>query len=420
MDNLQQRIVITGVGLAAPNADNLSDFRTKLLLGESEIREIDLRYFGKAPAGICSFPETKYRRKKENKRGTRAGCLGVYCAHEAIGSAGLTDDSYDKSRIGVYIGLTEHGTVETENEIYNISRYNYNIDYWTHHHNPRTVLNNPAGEITMSLGITGPHYSIGAACAAGNASLIQGVQMLRLGEVDMALVGGISESTGSFGIFASFKAQGALGSAHDPRRACRPFDLTRNGIVISEGACIYVLELLEKALERNAPIYGEIVGYAMNSDASDFVLPSGERQAECMMLALRRAGMQPEDIDIISTHATGTPQGDIEECKAIRQVFGNSPTTYINNTKSIIGHAMGAAGVLEIAGNLPSFQDNKVHPTINIDTLDPACSLKNLVMGEPIQLEAISTILNNSFGMLGINSVVIIKKYSHNVPLNTW
>jgi 3-oxoacyl-[acyl-carrier-protein] synthase II len=139
-----------------------------------------------------------------------------------------------------------------------------------------------------------------------------------------------------------------------------------------------------------------------------------------MMLALRRAGMQPADIDIISTHATGTPQGDIEECKAIRQVFGNSPTTYINNTKSIIGHAMGAAGVLEIAGNLPSFQDNKVHPTINIDTLDPACSLKNLVMGEPIQLEAISTILNNSFGMLGINSVVIIKKYSHNVPLNTW
>lgn len=412
MKSFQQRIVITGVGLAAPNADNLKDFRAKLLQGESGIREIDLRYFGKAPAGICSFPETKYRKKKENKRGTRAGCLGVYCAHEAMNDANLAREYYDKSRVGVYIGLTEHGTVETENEIYNISQYGYNIDYWTHHHNPRTVLNNPAGEITMSLGITGPHYSIGAACAAGNASLIQGVQMLRLGEVDMALVGGISESTGSFGIFASFKAQGALGSAPDPRQACRPFDLTRDGIVISEGACIYVLEFLEKALDRNAPIYGEIVGYAMNSDANDFVLPLGERQAECMMLALHRAGMKPEDIDIISSHATGTPQGDIEECKAIREVFSNSPTTYINNTKSIIGHAMGAAGVLELAGNLPSFQDNKVHPTINIRSLDPECSLKNLVMNAPIQLDSISTILNNSFGMVGINSAVIVKKYS--------
>ncbi len=132
----------------------------------------------------------------------------------------------------------------------------------------------------------------------------------------------------------------------DPRLASRPFDIDRNGIVISEGACIYTLEYLEKALERGAHIYGEIVGYAMNSDARDFVLPYGKRQAECMRLALQRAKMQPEDIDIINTHATGTKQGDIEECKAIREVFADCPTTYINNTKSIIGHAMGAAGVL--------------------------------------------------------------------------
>jgi 3-oxoacyl-[acyl-carrier-protein] synthase II len=412
MDNFQQRIVITGVGLAAPNANNLKDFRAKLLKGEGNIREIEHRYLGKVPAGICDFPETKYRKKKDNKRGTRAGCLGVYCAHEAINDAGLDRAHYDASRIGVYIGLTEHGTVETENEVYSISQYGYNIDYWSHHHNPRTVLNNPAGEITMSLGITGPHYSIGAACAAGNASLIQGVQMLRLGEIDMAIAGGISESTGSFGIFASFKAQGALGSSPDPNKACRPFDLTRNGITVSEGACIYTLELLEKALERSAPIYGEIIGYAMNSDANDFVLPLGERQAECMLLALRRAGIQPQDIDIISTHATGTPQGDIEECKAIRQLFNDSSTTYINNTKSIIGHAMGAAGVLELAGNLPSFQDNKVHPTTNLQQLDPECALKNLVVNTPIQVDSISTILNNSFGMVGINSTVIVKKYS--------
>ncbi|NNK94884.1 MAG: beta-ketoacyl-[acyl-carrier-protein] synthase family protein [Desulfobacterales bacterium] len=405
-----QRVVITGVGLAAPNAVNLPEFRQKVLNGESNTQEIDLRYFGKAPAGLCSIPETKYRKKKENKRGTRAGCLGVYCAHEALADAELAPNDYDKAKTGVYIGLTEHGTVETENEIYNIKGYDYDVAFWTHHHNPRTVLNNPAGEITMSLGITGPHYSIGAACAAGNASLIQGVQMLRLGEVDLAIAGGISESTGSFGIFASFKAQGALGYAEDPRQACRPFDRDRNGIVISEGACIYTLETLEKAKSRGAKIYGEIVGYAMNSDAKDFVLPFGERQAECMALALERAELQPEEIDIISTHATGTKQGDIEECKAIRAVFGTSGTSHINNTKSIIGHAMGAAGVLELAANLPSFEDNLVHPTINITNLDPECELNNLVHYGPKACDSISSILNNSFGMVGINSCLIVKK----------
>ncbi|HKJ13556.1 MAG: beta-ketoacyl-[acyl-carrier-protein] synthase family protein [Desulfobulbaceae bacterium] len=407
----KQRIVITGVGLAAPNADNLQDYRNSLLAGRSGIGEIELRYVGKVPAGICSFPETKYRKKKENKRGTRAGCLGVYAANEAMQDAGLADFlNYRQNRTGVYIGLTEHGTVETENEIYNLSQFAFNTDFWSHHHNPRTVLNNPAGEITMNLGITGPHYSIGGACAAGNAALIQGAQMLKLGEVDMALAGGISESTGSFGIFASFKAEGALAVHHDPTKACRPFDIGRNGIVVSEGACVFVLERLDKALARNVRIYGELVGYAMNSDARDFVLPYGPRQAECMQLAIERAGLTPKDIHIINTHATGTKQGDIEECNAISSLFKDCPDTYINNTKSIIGHAMGAAGVLELAGNLPAFTDNQVHPTINVDTLDQACALQNLVTNKPRRLATVNTILNNSFGMVGINSVVIVRK----------
>jgi 3-oxoacyl-[acyl-carrier-protein] synthase II len=391
----KQRIVITGVGLAAPNADNLQDYRNSLLAGRSGIGEIELRYVGKVPAGICSFPETKYRKKKENKRGTRAGCLGVYAANEAMQDAGLADFlNYRQNRTGVYIGLTEHGTVETENEIYNLSQFAFNTDFWSHHHNPRTVLNNPAGEITMN----------------GNAALIQGAQMLKLGEVDMALAGGISESTGSFGIFASFKAEGALAVHHDPTKACRPFDIGRNGIVVSEGACVFVLERLDKALARNVRIYGELVGYAMNSDARDFVLPYGPRQAECMQLAIERAGLTPKDIHIINTHATGTKQGDIEECNAISSLFKDCPDTYINNTKSIIGHAMGAAGVLELAGNLPAFTDNQVHPTINVDTLDQACALQNLVTNKPRRLATVNTILNNSFGMVGINSVVIVRK----------
>ena len=406
------RIVITGVGLTAPGGgNNLAEFRQRVLAGQSGISTIDLRYMDTVPAGLCDFPETRYRKKKENKRGTRAGCIGVYCAGEALADAGVDFSEYDRARTGVYIGLTEHGTVETENEVYNISQFDYNVDYWTHHHNPRTVLNNPAGEITMNLGITGPHYSVGAACAAGNAALIQGSQMLRLDEVDFALCGGISECTGSFGIFASFRAQGALAEHVDPIRASRPFDLDRNGIVISEGGCVFTLERLDKALARGAKIYGEIAGYAMNSDARDFVLPYGPRQAECIRLALDRAELAPADITIINTHATGTRQGDVEECKAIREIFVDCPETKVNNTKSIIGHAMGAAGVLELAANLPAFTDNQVHPTINLDNLDPDCALKGLVSGEPEELASVDTILNNSFGMVGINSVVIVKRF---------
>lgn len=405
------RIVITGVGLTAPGgANTLADFRQRLLAGQSGVSSLDLRYMDSAPAGLCEFPETRYRKKKENKRGTRAGCIGVYCAGEALADAGIDFTEYDRARTGVYIGLTEHGTVETENEVYNIGQFDNNVDYWTHHHNPRTVLNNPAGEITMNLGVTGPHYSVGAACAAGNAALIQGCQMLRLNEIDMALCGGISESTGSFGIFASFRAQGALAEHKDPVKASRPFDMERNGIVISEGGCVFTLERLDKALARGANIYGEIVGHAMNSDARDFVLPYGPRQSECMRMALDRAGLKPADISIINTHATGTKQGDVEECKAILDVFANCPDTRVNNTKSLIGHAMGAAGVLELAGNLPSFTDNMVHPTINLEELDPECALPGLVAGQPEKMARVETILNNSFGMVGINSVVIIKR----------
>jgi 3-oxoacyl-[acyl-carrier-protein] synthase II len=318
----------------------------------------------------------------------------------------------DRSRVGVYLGVTEHGTVETENEIHAIRQYDYDTRYWSHHHNPRTVANNPAGEVTLILSLTGPHYTIGAACAAGNAGLIQGVQMLRLGEVDLALAGGVSESIHSFGIFASFAAQNALASHEDPTKASRPFDKSRNGIVVSEGGCVFVLERLADARRRGARLMGEVVGYAMNSDATDPVLPNPERLAECMSAALANAGIGPQEVDIINTHATSTEVGDEREAQAVRQVFGDFPDVYVNNTKSFIGHAMGAAGALELAGNLPAFDDQIVHATINVDELDPACAMRNLVTGEPVQARRVDCILNNSFGMLGTNSAVIVRRCS--------
>lgn len=405
------RIVITGIGLTAPNGNSLAEFRANLLAGKARIAEIDVRHMGRHPAGVCDFDATRWQKRKEIRNGTRVGSISIYCSREAVADSGLDWERTDKSRVGVYLGITEHGNVETENEIWNISQFGNDTKYWTHHHNPRTVANNPAGEVTMNLGITGPHYTIGAACAAGNAGLIQAAQMLQLGEVDVALAGGVSESIHTFGIYAGFKNQGALGSHTDPNKASRPFDKSRNGIVISEGGAVYVLERLDDALARGARILAEIAGWCINSDATDAVLPNPDRQAECVRKALDRAGMKPSDIHIISTHATATTLGDVQECIALRTVFADCPQTRVNNTKSYIGHCMGAAGALELAGNLPSFQDGIVHPTINVEDLDPECAIPGLVINQPAPVGRVDTILNNSFGMLGINSVLIVKKY---------
>ena len=406
-----QRIVITGIGLTAPNGNNLEEYRSNILNGVSGVQPYNIRYIGDTFAGLCDFDQLKYQKKKELRVGTRAGSISIYCTGEALEDAKINLEDEDKSRIGVYIGITEHGNVETEHEVYNISKFDYDVKFWSHHHNPRTVANNPAGEVTVKFGITGPHYTLGAACAAGNMGLIQGLQQLLLGEVDIAIAGGVSESPQTFGIFAAFKSQGALGEHEDAAKVSRPFDVNRNGIVISEGGAVYTLETLERAEARGAKIYGEIVGYAVNSDASGFVLPNSERQTECVHKALRKAKLNAEDIDIVNTHATGTTAGDIQESIAINNAFGDCPNTYVNNTKGHIGHCMGAAGALELAGNIPAFEDNLIHPILNCDDQDPKCELNNLVTGEPLKVDEVNYILNNSFGMLGINSSLILKKY---------
>lgn len=407
---LSQRIVITGIGLTAPNGNNAAEYRRSLLEGRSGVIPYEIRYVGKTLAGVCNFDELRYQKKKDLRRGTRAGSIGIYCAQEAVQNSGLDWPNIDKSTVGIYVGVTEHGNVETENEVHELKGYDYDTKFWSHHHNPRTVANNPAGEISLNMGITGPHYTIGAACAAGNAGLIQGAQMLRLGDCDVALCGGVSESIHTFGIFASFKSQGALADHADPTRASRPFDMARNGIVVAEGGAMFVLERLDDARARGSEIYGELVGYAINSDATDFVMPNAQRQAECIQLALARAGLAADQIDIVSTHATGTESGDIQECVALNQVFGESRRTLLNNTKSFIGHAMGAAGALELAGNLPALKDGVCHATINVDELDPNCSMPGLVVNEARETHGVECILNNSFGMLGINSVAIIRR----------
>ncbi len=419
LSSLSSRIVITGVGLTSPIGNGLKQFRSQLLQGASGITHQEIRHMGQVAVGRCSFDETLYQDRKRRRRGTRAGSIAIYCANECLKDAKLDLNSIRKDRVGVYLGITEHGNVETEEEVHLLHQNQLDVSLWSHHHNPRTVANAPAGEVTLNLGITGPHYTIGAACAAGNLGPIHGLQMLRLGEIDYALAGGISESAQTFGIFAAFAAQGALGHHQNPASATRPLDKNRNGIVVSEGGCIFLLERLDQALSRNATIYGEILGYHMNSDASDYVLPYSVRQKECIQQALSKAKCSVRDVDIINLHATGTVSGDEVECEAVRSLLKESEQEgkvgegpWINGTKGHIGHCMGAAGALELAGNLGSFDDGLVHPFRAIDCLDEKCTLPGLVHGEALKAtRPINIIVNNSFGMLGINSTLVVGSY---------
>ena len=408
--NQADPIVITGMGLVAPNGSSRSDYRDALLRGRSGVVAFETRHLGLVPAGVCEFDEFRYQRPAARRKGTRAGSIAIYCAQEARVDSRLDWSRIEPNRVGICLGITEHGNVETENQLHELSQYQHDLGTWSNYHNSRTVANNPAGEVSINMGITGPHLTIGAACAAGNAGLIHGAQLLTLGEIDLAFAGGVSESIRSFGIFASFHSQRALARHADPSKASRPFDLDRNGIVVSEGGGVFVLERKSDALRRRARIYGEIAGYAMNSDAGDLVNPLAERQVECIRLAMKRAAIGPEEIRYIGTHATGTDRGDATECEAVRKAFEEHSTAAITNTKSLIGHTMGAAGALEMAAMLCAFDDGLVHPTINLETPDPRCDLRQIVTKAPRNLGPFQYGMINSFGMLGINSSVIVRR----------
>ena len=410
----QERIVITGVGLTAPNGNNLGEFRDSLLAGRSGVTPYEIRYVGPTLAGVCHFDELRYQKKKEVRRGTRAGSIGIYCAREAVADAGLDWENVDRSTVGIYVGVTEHGNVETENEIYQLKGYDYDTQFWSHHHNPRTVANNPAGEISLNLGITGPHYTLGAACAAGNAGIIQGVQMLRLGECDVALGRRRVGEHSHLRHLRQLPQPGRLGRARRPDQGLaalrRGPQRHRRGRGRAACSC---WSGSSDARRRGAKIYGEIVGYAMNSDATDFVLPDPERQAECMRLGA--AAGRPER-RATSTSSARTPRArpaaTSRSARPCGRCSATARRTLFNNTKSFIGHAMGAAGALELAGNLPAFDDGVCHATINLDRLDPGVRAAGpggrTSRGKSARVDVI---LNNSFGMLGINSVVIVKRY---------
>lgn len=410
------RIVITGVGVISPLGNTTHELRSNILNLKSGITSSDYPYFPNTPTGRCVFDSSMFQNKKMLNRGTRSGSIAIYCARQAILDSKILWDDISKKEVGVILGLAEHGSNETSLEINKLKDENAgNIDYWSPYHGFKIIMNSPSGEVSSNLGITGPHYTVSSACSSGNLAIIQAVQQILLGEINFAICGGISAVLESYIGLASFKAQGILATHLDPQKASRPLDSNRNGVVLSEGGGILFLERLSSAIKRNATIYCEIESYHSNSDAHDYTQPLLERQVECIEAALSKASLVASNIDLVNLHATGTQLGDILECRALQKVFKNSPDTFFNSSKGALGHAMGASSVVEVIANIPSFADNLIHPSINIDELDTECYLSNLVINKPVK-KNINRILKNSFGMMGANSCIIYKKYPLDLP----
>ena len=274
------------------------------------------------------------------------------------------------------------------------------------------ILTNMAGAMcAIDLGFMGPNYSISTACATSNNAMIAAANHIRLGDADLMLCGGAEAAINPVGL-AGFCACKALSQCNDePEKASRPWDINRDGFVMGEGAGVIILESLEHALKRGAPILAEYLGHGLSCDASHITEPrsDGSGVAFCIKRALRDAEISAEDVDYINAHATSTPVGDMAEIRAMKQIFSQPKNVCVNSTKSMIGHALGAAGGLEAVATIQAVRQDKIHPTLNLENPDP-----DLGFYAPLKAESrpVRFALSNSFGFGGHNATVVFGKYS--------
>lgn len=412
-----ERIVITGIGLTSPNGNTLSELREDVLNQKSKLQMHKVDYYDiELPAGLCKY-ETNFENisKEELENSLDSERMAVFASKKALLDSNLKISNENKHKIALYMGLSTWGTdfLELNWEKLRTSGKERNIDVCAKDKfNLYSSLSGISALVAKELQTTGPNQVLGGACAAGNLALITGAQELLLNEeIDYVLVGGISDVPRSLGTLVSFDAVEALSKDQEPLRSSKPLSEDRTGVVTSEAAVVFVLERLSDAKKRNAKIYAELLSYHHNSDGASSVMPKAAQQQACMEQALSKVNLKPEDIDLVNLHATATFVGDPSEAESINNVFSKSQNTVVNSSKGIFGHAQGAASLLELAANIGSFTDNKVHGSYNSLNISENCKVHNLVPeGKPLDKE-IKIMASNSFGMGGINTVIILKRY---------
>ena len=409
----RRRVVVTGMGAVTPVGNTAPETWQSLVAGRSGIAPVTLfdpsLYATRIAAEIKGFDASAYLDPKEARRMARCSQISIVAGREAAMDAGLDWDEEDRERIGVILG-TGIGGVDLLAEP--LGRFaSTGIIRTTPHTGLECLCNMPAFHVGLDLGCYGPLSTVVTACASGAQAIGDSMEMIRRGTTDVMFAGGVDAQVTPL-MFAGFSALRALSTHNDdPARACRPFDATRDGIVIGEGAGIVVIEALDHALARGAHIYAELLGQAASADAYHIAAPQadGAGPSRAMRWALKDAGIEPGEVQYINAHATATQLNDVAETVAIKKVFGDHAYRLaISSTKSMIGHCFGGSAAIEGIATIFSVYSDTVHPTINYATPDPACDLDyvpNVARHLPVNIA-----MSNSFGFGGQNACLVIGK----------
>ncbi len=404
-----RRVVVTGLGAVTPLGNDAPTTWHAVIAGESGIdwiRSFDASEFPvRVAAEVKDFDATTAASPKEVRKLDRNVLLALAAGKEAIADSGL--NGFDPNRVGIvfgsaiggFLGIMEQAEVLRERGHERVSP----------NFLPNVLVDSASGQLAISLGIRGPNYAPVSACATGSHAVGEGAELIRRGDADAVLAGGTEACMHPL-ILAGFCAmRGLAAEEEDPPRASRPFDATRAGFVIGEGACVLVLEELETARARGARIYAEVLSYGTSNDAHHMAQPEPEALgvAEMMKAALRRANVEPEQVGYVNAHGTSTPLGDLAETRAIKAVFGDHAYKLaVSSTKSELGHCFGAAGAIEAMMCVLAIHEGVLPPTINYRNPDPECDL-DYVPNEAREAR-VDVALSNAMGLGGHNACVLV------------
>ncbi len=413
-----RRVVVTGLGAVTPLGNDHRSTWEAAIAGKSGIDFISTfdtsGYPVRIAAEVKGFEPASVVGPKEARRLDRYVVLGVAAAVEAAADASL-DGAYEPSRIGVLFGSAIGGIAGIAEQ--HATLVERGPDRVSPYFIPSVLVDAASGQIAISLGLRGPNYAPVSACATGSTAIGEAAEVIRRGAADAVLAGG-SEASLTPLILAGFCAmRGLAAEDENPPRASRPFDLTRAGFVMGEGACVLVLEELEAAQARGATVYAEVLGYGASNDAHHLAQPDPESVGvvEMMRAALARAGVEPERVGYINAHGTSTPLGDLAETRAIKEVFGeHAYRLAVSSTKSMAGHCFGAAGAIEAMMCVLALHEGVLPPTINYEVPDPECDL-DYVPNEARRVQ-VDVALSNAMGLGGHNGCVLFGRVPGTVP----
>ncbi|MEO5789988.1 MAG: beta-ketoacyl-ACP synthase II [Gelidibacter sp.] len=411
-----KRVVVTGLGALTPIGNTKDEFWEALISGKSGAAPITYfdteKFKTKFACELKNFEPTKFIDRKMVNRMDRFTQYAMVASDEAIADAKLDLNVVDKLRVGVIWGAGIGGLETFQDEVLNFAAGD-GTPRFNPFFIPKMIADIAPGNISIKHGFMGPNYTTVSACASAANAMIDALNYIRLGYCDVIVTGG-SEAAVTIAGMGGFNAMHALSTRNDsPETASRPFDATRDGFVLGEGAGAIILEEYEHAKARGAKIYAELVGGGLSSDAYHMTAPhpEGIGVIAVMKNCLENAGMKPEDVDHINTHGTSTPLGDVAELKAITEVFGkHAKNININSTKSMTGHLLGAAGAIEAIASILAMEHGIVPPTINHEVVDENIDPQlNLTLNKA-QKRTVNVAMSNTFGFGGHNACVLFKK----------